>query len=115
FTGLMRRNPDREARRVDEAVQLVFRVVNDDPPPGDPLHPSALSVDEDDIGKVKGLQVVVAIQRPLAEQVVPGLEGLCCGFIFHDRTDTSTYLLHLLIVSQLQKLGRIGACGWATV
>src|SRR5690606_5923637 len=70
------RGPDLEARRVDDAVELVLATAGDDAPLGDPLHALAVGVDEVRGGLVERLQVLVVEARPLAELAVPGLELL---------------------------------------
>ncbi len=90
--------PDLEARRVDDAVDLVLDAGDDDALFGDAIHALAVGVEELRAGLVECLQVLVVEARPLAELAVPGLEALGGGGVSHDLVDARADLFHLLEV-----------------
>ena len=98
---------DLEARRIDQAIELVFLARDDDSVLGDALDALAGRVDQMNVRPVEGLQILIVEARPLAELVVPGLQRVGRHLVLHDLVDACANPLHLLIVGELDQRLRV--------
>ena len=98
---------DLEARRIDQAVELVFFARDHDAILGDALDALAGRVDQVNILPVEGLQILIVEARPLAELVVPGFQRIRRRLVLDDFVHARAYPLHLLIVGELDQRLRV--------
>ena len=94
-----------EARREDEAVELVGHVVDDNARLGDAVHSAAAGVDQRDVVAVERLQILVVEAGALAEVAIPGLERRRGGAIGDDLIDSCPDLFHLGEIRELDVAG----------
>src|SRR5207244_12825519 len=97
------RGPDLEARRVDDAVDLVLDAVRDHTRLGDALDALPVGVDELGRRQVERLEVLVVKAGALTELAIPRLELLRGRRVADDRVDAHADLLHLLEVGVLER------------
>src|SRR3954452_5148764 len=91
---------DLEAGGKDDAVDIVFNIVEYQPRLGDAIDAAPFGVNKSHVWPVEGWQILVIEGRPLAELAVPGLQRLCRGRVLDGGVHPRAGLGHLLEASK---------------
>src|SRR4051812_27885172 len=97
---------DLEPSGEDDAVGIVFNIVEYQPRLGDAIDAAPFGVNKTHDWPVEGWQILVIERWPLAELAVPRLQRLCRGRVLDGGVHPRADLVHLLEVSKFERIGQ---------